>query len=125
MVVQFRDNFLRDQEQIWTNPAKLHFAQADWRNSRNCLQFNYHHQKVSHGFLSGGGTVTDAGVGRDYCSRPSFGVSISLQYERWLNPVLQRGQQPDLSATVEFLFQPQKLFRQSSAIADFEAGGRP
>jgi membrane-associated phospholipid phosphatase len=102
--------------QAWTNY---------WFNARNRLQFNYRHQKASQGFVPGGGTVTDVGVRGDYWFRPSFGVSTSVQYERWAFPIIQPGQQTNVSATVEFLFQPQKLFRQSSAIADFEAGGRP
>jgi membrane-associated phospholipid phosphatase len=90
--------------QAWTNY---------WFNARNRLQFNYRHQKVSQGFVPGGGTVTDVGVKGDYWFRPNFGVSASVQYERWTFPVIQIGQQTDVSASVEFLFQPQKLFRHS------------
>jgi hypothetical protein len=53
------------------------------------------------------------GVKGDYWFRPNFGVSASVQYERWTFPVIQIGQQTDVSASVEFLFQPQKLFRHS------------
>jgi membrane-associated phospholipid phosphatase len=103
--------------QAWTNY---------WFNARNRLQFNYRHQKVSQGFIPRGGTVTDVGVRGDYWFRPSLGVSASVQYERWLFPVIQPGQQTDVSATVEFLFQPQKLFRQTSSNnADLGMGGRP
>jgi hypothetical protein len=103
--------------QAWTNY---------WFNARNRLQFNYRHQKVSQGFIPGGGTVTDVGVRADYWFKPNFGVSASVQYERWLFPVIQPGQQTDVSATVEFLFQPQKLFRQTSSNdADLGMGGRP
>jgi Capsule assembly protein Wzi/PAP2 superfamily len=102
--------------QAWTNY---------WFNARNRLQFNYRHQKVSQGFVPGGGTVTDVGVRGDYWFRPSFGVSASVQYERWAFPIIQPGQQTNVSAMVEFLFQPQKLFRQTSANADLGVGGRP
>jgi hypothetical protein len=81
---------------------------------------------VSQGFVPGGGTVTDVGVRGDYWFRPNFGISASVQYERWLFPVIQPGQQTDVSASVEFLFQPQKLFRQTSSNdADLGMGGRP
>jgi len=104
--------------QAWTNY---------WFNARNRLQFNYRHQKVSQVFIPRGGTVTDVGVRGDYWFRPSFGVSASVQYERWLFPVIQPNQQTDVSATVEFLFKPQKLFRQSPSGAenDLGTGGRP
>jgi membrane-associated phospholipid phosphatase len=102
--------------QAWTNY---------WFTARNRLQFNYRHQKVSQGFIPQGGTVTDVGVRGDYWFRPNFGISASVQYERWAFPVIQANQQTDVSATVEFLFQPQKLFRQtSSADADLGMGGR-
>ena len=103
--------------QAWTNY---------WFNARNRLQFNYRHQKVSQGFIPRGGTVTDVGVKGDYWFRPNFGISASVQYERWLFPVIQPGQQTDVSATVEFLFQPQKLFRQTSSHdADLGVGAHP
>jgi hypothetical protein len=103
--------------QAWTNY---------WFNARNRLQFNYRHQKVSPIFIPQGGTVTDVGVRGDYWFRPNFGISALLQYERWLFPVIQPNQQTDVSATVEFLFQPKKLFRQSPSVEnDFGMGGRP
>ncbi len=103
--------------QAWTNY---------WFTPRNRLQFNYRHQKVSQDFIPQGGTVTDVGVRGDYWFRPNFGVSATVQYERWAFPVIQVNQQTDVSATVEFLFQPQKLFRQtSSSDVDLGNGGRP
>jgi membrane-associated phospholipid phosphatase len=101
--------------QAWTNY---------WFSARNRLQFNYRHQKVSPGFIPRGGTVTDVGVRGDYWFRPNLGVSASVQYERWLFPVIQSGRQTDVSTTVEFLFQPQKLFRQTSSNSA-DLGGRP
>lgn len=104
--------------QAWTNY---------WFNARDRLQFSYRHQKISPGFIPRGGTVTDVSVRGDYWFRPSFGISASVQYERWLFPVIQPNHQTDVSATVEFLFQPQKLFRQSSSASesDLGTGGRP
>ncbi len=105
--------------QAWTNY---------WFSARNRLQFNYRHQKVSQEFVPGGGTVTDVGVRGDYWFRPTVGVSASVQYERWLFPVIQPNAQRDVSASVQILFQPEKLFRRS-AIAGDEAdspnGGLP
>ncbi|HSS99356.1 MAG TPA: capsule assembly Wzi family protein, partial [Terriglobales bacterium] len=103
--------------QAWTNY---------WFTSRNRLQFNYRHQKVSQGFIPQGGTVTDVGVRGDYWFRPNLGISTSVQYERWTFPVIQPHPQTDVSASMELLFQPQKVFRHSATSDDklsFE--GRP
>ncbi len=88
--------------QAWTNY---------WFSGRNRLQLNYRHQKVSWQFIPGGGTLTDVGVRNDYWLRPTLGLSTSLQYERWLFPVIQPKAARNVSATIEIQFQPQKLFR--------------
>jgi Capsule assembly protein Wzi/PAP2 superfamily len=105
--------------QAWTNY---------WFTPRNRLQFNFRHQKVSQEFLPGGGTLTDAGVRADYWVRSNISVSTSVQYERWLFPTIQPGPQTNVGASVEILFQPEKLFHRSTAneaVATSEDGGRP
>src|SRR5712672_3565410 len=105
--------------QAWTNY---------WFTPRNRLQFNFRHQKVSQEYLPGGGTLTDAGVRADYWVRSNISVSTSVQYERWLFPAIQPGPERNVSASVEILFQPEKLFHRSaanSATASSEDGGRP
>jgi hypothetical protein len=87
--------------QAWTNY---------WFSARNRLQFNFRHQKVSQVFVPGGGTVTDFGVRGDYLWRSMVSFSASVQYERWLFPVIQPNAEKPVSATIEILFQPQKLF---------------
>jgi membrane-associated phospholipid phosphatase len=99
-----------------------------WFGARNRLQFNFRHQKVSQEFIRGGGTLTDVGVRSDYWLRSNLSVSASLQYERWLIPVIQPNESRNVSATVEILFQPQKLFQRSATNAASSAsttGGRP
>jgi membrane-associated phospholipid phosphatase len=99
-----------------------------WFGARNRLQFNFRHQKVSQQLLPGGGTLTDAGTRGDYWVRSNLRVSASVQYEQWLFPVIRPNLQRDVSATVEILFQPEKLFRRSSTSAAGSApgnGGRP
>jgi hypothetical protein len=90
--------------QAWTNY---------WFSARNRLQFNFRHQKVSHQFVPGGGTLTDIGVRGDYWVRSSLGLSASVQYERWLFPVIQAGPEKNVTAFVEIKFQPQTVFRPS------------
>jgi membrane-associated phospholipid phosphatase len=99
--------------QAWTNY---------WFNARNRLQFNFRHQKVSQVFVPMGGTLTDVGVRGDYWVRRDLSVSAVMQYERWLFPVIQPKASTNVSATVEVLFQPQKLFQHSTATG---SGGRP
>jgi len=102
--------------QAWTNY---------WFNARNRLQFNFRHQKVSQQFIPGGGTLTDVGARGDYWVRPNLSLSTSVQYERWLFPVIQPNPSTNVSATVEILFQPQELFRHSASAADSGNGGHP
>ena len=95
-----------------------------WFSPRNRLQFNYRHQKVSQQFIPGGGTLTDLGVRSDYWLRPSIGLSASVQYERWLFPLVQPNPSRNTTAAVEIEFQPQKLFRRS-ATERAEIPGQP
>jgi membrane-associated phospholipid phosphatase len=105
--------------QAWTNY---------WFNTRNRLQFNFRHQKVSQVFITGGGTLTDFGARGDCWVRPNLSLSASVQYERWLFPVIQPNPSTNVSATVEILFEPQKLFHRSAANGAGTVsggGGRP
>ena len=98
--------------QAWTNY---------WFTPRNRLQFNFRHQKVSQEFVPGGGTLTDIGARGDYVLTSNVSFSASVQYEKWLFPVIQPVAEKPFSASFEILFQPQKLFRSpafSSASGD-------
>jgi hypothetical protein len=93
--------------QVWANY---------WFNTRNRLQFNFRHQKVSQQFIPGGGTLTDVGVRNDYWLRPNLGLSTWAQYERWLFPVIQPNTARNVTIAVEIQFQPQKLFQRGAAV---------
>jgi len=101
--------------QAWTNY---------WFSARDRIQLNFRHLKVGQQFIPGGGTLTDAGVRGDYWVRSNLSVSASVQYERWLFPVIQPNAQTNVTATVKILFQPEKLFQRSSTNAAGN-GGRP
>src|SRR5260370_37517501 len=78
--------------------------------------------------MAGGGSLTDVGARGDYWVRSNLSLSASVQYERWLFPVIQPNASTNISATVEILFQPQKLFWRSALGGDAttsENGGRP
>jgi membrane-associated phospholipid phosphatase len=104
--------------QAWTNY---------WFNARNRVQFNFRHEKVSQVFVPSGGTITDVGVRGDYWVRSNLSVSATVQYERWLFPVIQPNAATNVSTTVQILFQPQKMFQRSQQAAtqtlSGEAGG--
>jgi membrane-associated phospholipid phosphatase len=93
-----------------------------WFGARNRLQFNFRHLKVSQEFIPGGGTLTDVGVRGDYWVRSNLSLSAWVQHERWLFPVIQPNASNNVTAAVQVLFEPQKLFRHSAAGAP---GDRP
>jgi membrane-associated phospholipid phosphatase len=86
-----------------------------WFSPRNRLQFFFRHQKVSQQFVPGGGSLTDAGVRTDYSLRSNLSVSVSVQHERWLFPVIQPNVSRNVTAAVQILFEPHKLFQHSAA----------
>src|SRR5467141_178431 len=105
--------------QAWTNY---------WFSPRNRLQFYFRHQKVSQQFVPGGGSLTDAGVRTDYSLRSNLSLSLSVQHERWLFPVIQPNAARNVTAAVGILFEPQKIFRSpQSDTPDLPRaeGGRP
>jgi hypothetical protein len=99
-----------------------------WFSPRNRLQFFFRHQKVSQEFIPGGGSLTDAGVRTDYSLRSNLSLSVSVQHERWLFPVIQPNEARNVTASIGISFEPQKIFRSSQADpADVSPamGGRP
>ena len=86
-----------------------------WFSPRNRLQVNFRHQKVSQEFIPGGGTLTDFGVLSDYSVRSDLSVSVSVQHERWLFPSIQPNASRNVAASIQILFEPQKLFERSTA----------
>jgi membrane-associated phospholipid phosphatase len=99
-----------------------------WFSARNRLQFNFRHQKVSQQLLPGGASLTDVGVRGDYWVRSDLSISASVQYERWLFPVIQPNVERPVSASVEIQFAPQRLFRRAAVGGtdiQSERGGQP
>jgi membrane-associated phospholipid phosphatase len=92
--------------QVWTNY---------WFSPRNRLQLFFRHQKVSQEFIPGGGSLTDVGVSTDYSLRSNLSLSISVQDERWLVPVIQPNAAHNVTASIGITFEPQKILRSSQA----------
>lgn len=86
-----------------------------WFTPKNNLQLTFRHQKVSNRFIPDGGTLTDFGISSDYWLRPNFGLSAKVQQERWLFPVIQPNVSRNVTAVVEILLTPHKLFQHSPA----------
>jgi Capsule assembly protein Wzi/PAP2 superfamily len=84
-----------------------------WLSPKSKVQIDFRHQKVSQQFIPDGGTLTDFGVSGDYWFRSDLGLSARVQHERWLFPVIQQDISRNVTATVEILFQPRKLFEHS------------
>ena len=89
-----------------------------WLNPKSKVQVNFRHQKVSAEFIPNGGTLTDFGVSGDYWFRSHLGISAWVQHERWLFPVIQPNASQNVTAAVEILFQPNKLFQRSRSGAN-------
>jgi membrane-associated phospholipid phosphatase len=105
--------------QAWTNY---------WFTPRTRLQLNFRHQKVSQQFIPGGGTLTDFGALTDFSLKPGLSVTVSLQHERWLFPIIQPGPAKNVSASVGITFEPHKILkfgRTSQPGSAGQAGGQP
>ncbi len=85
-----------------------------WFTPKNTVELSFRHQRVSPKFIPDGGSLTDVGVSSDVWIRSNFGVRASVQYERWLFPVIQPGSSRNVSASMEILFAPGKLLRRSA-----------
>lgn len=81
-----------------------------WLSPRNRIEFSFRHQKVSQQFDPGGGTLTDARVKGDYWFRKAVGITASVQYEKWLFPVVDLKRQNNVAVSMEIQFLPQRIF---------------
>jgi len=77
-----------------------------WFSPRSTLQFGYRNGKVSPNFIPGGETVNDAFTKANWWVRNNLEFSISVQYEKWLAPVLNPNPQTNWTSSVGISFQP-------------------
>jgi hypothetical protein len=84
-------------EQAWT---------TYWLTSRNKIQLNYRHQKVSGQYLPRGGTVNDGGVRADFWLGTAVTFSGSVQYEKWNYPVLDPLPRSNVSTSIQLTYWP-------------------
>jgi membrane-associated phospholipid phosphatase len=74
---------------------------------RNSIQASFRHQKVSQQWMPGGATLTDASLRADFWVRNDLSVSGTIQYERWLFPVITPGAQSNITTSLQLTFWPQ------------------
>src|SRR6266481_4006232 len=77
-----------------------------WLTSRNKIQFNYRHQKVSGQYLPQGGTLNDGGVKADFWLGAKVTLSGSVQYEKWNYPVLDPLPRSNVTTSIQLTFWP-------------------
>jgi len=77
-----------------------------WLSSRNKIQFNYRHEKVSGQYLPQGGTLNDGGVKADFWLGTAVMLSGSVQYEKWNYPVLDPLPRSNVTTSMQFTFWP-------------------
>ena len=80
-----------------------------WLSGRNKLQFEARHLKVSHEFITNGGTLTDASVRADIWAGKNFSLSAAVQYENWTFPVISPTKQSNVTSSVQLTFWPKPL----------------
>ena len=85
-----------------------------WFSPRNKLQFEFRHQKVSQIFIPNGGTLADGSVRAEFWPRSSFGLSASVQYEKWDFPVVASNRQSNVTSMVQLSFWPKGFSRKIS-----------
>jgi len=74
--------------------------------SRNTIQFAYRHARVASDFIPGGETMNDGSVQANWRLGPEWTLSASVQYERWLAPVLAPAARNDVTSAVGIQFTP-------------------
>jgi hypothetical protein len=84
-----------------------------WFTPRSKLQFEFRHLKVSHEFITSGGTLADAAVHADFWVHSSLSVSAGVQYEAWNFPVISPTRQSNVTSLVELSFWPKGRSRGS------------
>jgi hypothetical protein len=77
-----------------------------WLTSRDKIEINYRHQKVSTLYLPQGGTLNDGGVKADFWLGKTMEITGAVQYEKWNFPIVAQGPQSNVTSSVQFTFWP-------------------
>jgi len=77
-----------------------------WFSSRNKIQVNYRHEKLSTLYLPQGGTLNDGGVKADFWLNSTLMFSGSVQYEKWNYPVLDPLPRSNVTTSIQLTLWP-------------------
>lgn len=80
-----------------------------WLGPRNGIQFGYRHAKVAKDFIPSGETLNDFSVKIDWWLHNGVSLSGSLQYEKWVAPILAPSPQTNWTSSVQITFEPHGL----------------
>jgi hypothetical protein len=85
-----------------------------WFSPRNTVELAYRNARVSDSFIPFGETVNDGSVKVNWLLRQNVSFSASIQYERWVAPLLAPNPQTNWTSSVELTFWPHAETRPSS-----------
>jgi Capsule assembly protein Wzi/PAP2 superfamily len=77
-----------------------------WIGPRKKIGVELRHRTLDPGYLPQGGNQNDFAVNADIFAGPGFRFTGSVQYERWLIPLLATNRQSDVAASFEFSLWP-------------------
>src|SRR5579862_374489 len=75
-------------------------------STRNSLQFGYRHAKVASDFIPGGETINDGSVKLNWQLRSDLSLSTTVQYEKWVAPILAPTPRTNVTSAVQIQFFP-------------------
>ncbi len=82
-----------------------------WFAPRSSFQIGYRHAKVAKDFIPYGETLNDASAKVDWWFHRDLNLSGSVQYEKWLAPLLAPVAQNNWTSTVQVTFCPHSWHR--------------
>jgi hypothetical protein len=77
-----------------------------WFSPKDSIQFAYRHAKVDSDFIPRGETINDGSIKVNWQVRPEWSLSASVQYEKWLAPILASTAQTNWTSSVQIQFTP-------------------
>jgi membrane-associated phospholipid phosphatase len=87
-----------------------------WFGPKTSLQLGYRHAKVANDFIPGGETLNDGSAKLQWWPRADLGFSTTLQYEKWLAPVLAPVPQTNWTSAIQISVRPYGWLRPQHSI---------
>ncbi len=87
-------------------------------SAHNNIQLAYREAKVSKDFIPSGETINDASAAVNWWLRGIVSFSASVQYEKWLAPLLAAGPQTNWTSSIQVTFWPKNLHGEGKQAPD-------